>query len=92
MGNFGRKLYKEPNVSNVYGFYMNKRNFTTLKWIIFLSGRETSGHMSLIAVSAFPKDKFKHLRSLFFNESQCLWVKVKNCSTQHIIYKYLSMK
>lgn len=31
MGNFGRKLYKEPNVSNFYGFYMNKRNFTTLK-------------------------------------------------------------
>lgn len=57
MGNFGRKLYKEPNVANFYGFYTNKRNFTTLKWIIFLSGRETSGHMSLIAVSAFPKDK-----------------------------------
>lgn len=31
MGNFGRKLYKEPNVSNFYGFYMNKCNFTTLK-------------------------------------------------------------
>lgn len=46
MGKFGRKLYKEPNVSNFYGFYMNKRNFTTLKWIIFLSGRETSGHES----------------------------------------------
>lgn len=31
MGNFGRKLYKEPNVSKFYGFYMNKRNFITLK-------------------------------------------------------------
>lgn len=92
MGNFGRKLYKEPNVANFYGLYMNKRNFTTLKWLILLSGRETSGHMSLIAVSAFPKDTFNHLRSLLFNVSQCLWEKVKNSSTQHIIYKYLSMK
>lgn len=31
MGNFGRKLYKEPNVANFYGFYKNKPNFTTLK-------------------------------------------------------------
>lgn len=31
MGNFGRKLYKEPNVANFYGFYVNKCNFTTLK-------------------------------------------------------------
>lgn len=49
--------------------------------------------MSLIAVSAFPKDKFKHLnRSLLFNVSQCLWVKVKNSTMQHILYTYLSMK